>query len=141
MSFQHLLSFSIASFLFILVLIFFSHFLSHIFISYNYLDSSPYSLVFCLNPGTRLTTKLEICTTKYPITKRNSWTDCRMVSEPRKQSMAWMETDYSKHTHFRWKIKWRLELWTRYELWVRQPFSKIPLKRQPLLYKSVMRSS
>ena len=27
----------------------------------------------------------------------------------RKQSMAWMETDYSKHTHFRWKIKWRLE--------------------------------
>ena len=25
-----------------------------------------------------------------------------MVSEPRKQSLAWMETDYSKHTHFRW---------------------------------------
>ena len=24
--------------------------------------------------------------------------------------MAWMETDYSKHTDFRWKIKWRLEL-------------------------------
>ena len=24
-------------------------------------------------------------------------------------SMAWMETDYSKRTHFRWKIKWRLE--------------------------------
>ena len=23
--------------------------------------------------------------------------------------MAWMETDYSKDTHFRWKIKWRLE--------------------------------
>ena len=23
--------------------------------------------------------------------------------------MAWMETDCSKHTHFRWKIKWRLE--------------------------------
>ena len=23
--------------------------------------------------------------------------------------MAWMETDYSKHTHFRWKIKWQLE--------------------------------
>ena len=23
--------------------------------------------------------------------------------------MAWMETDYSKHTYFRWKIKWRLE--------------------------------
>ena len=23
-----------------------------------------------------------------------------MLSEPRKQSMAWMETDYSKHTHF-----------------------------------------
>ena len=32
-----------------------------------------------------------------------------MVSELRKQSMAWMETDYSKHTYFRWKIKWRLE--------------------------------
>ena len=32
-----------------------------------------------------------------------------MVSEPRKQSMAWMETDYSKHAHFRWKIKRRLE--------------------------------
>ena len=32
-----------------------------------------------------------------------------MVNEPRKQSTAWMETDYSKHTHFRWKIKWRLE--------------------------------
>ena len=32
-----------------------------------------------------------------------------MVSEPRKQSMARMETDYSKHTHFRLKIKWRLE--------------------------------
>ena len=23
--------------------------------------------------------------------------------------MDWMETDYSKHTHFRWEIKWRLE--------------------------------
>ena len=23
--------------------------------------------------------------------------------------MAWMETDDSKHTYFRWKIKWRLE--------------------------------
>ena len=32
-----------------------------------------------------------------------------MVSEPRKQSMAWMETDFSKRTHFQWKIKWRLE--------------------------------
>ena len=32
-----------------------------------------------------------------------------MVSEARKQSMAWMETDYSKHTHFRWKRKWRPE--------------------------------
>ena len=34
-----------------------------------------------------------------------------MVSEPRKQLMAWMETDYSKHIimHFRWKRKWRLE--------------------------------
>ena len=42
-------------------------------------------------------------------TKRNSYADCRMVSEPRKQSIAWIETDYSKHTHFRWKIKWWLE--------------------------------
>ena len=33
-----------------------------------------------------------------------------MVSEVRKQSMAWTEMDYSKHvTHFRWKIKWQLE--------------------------------
>ena len=23
--------------------------------------------------------------------------------------MAWMETDYSKHSHFQWKIKWPLE--------------------------------
>ena len=23
--------------------------------------------------------------------------------------MARMETDYSKHTYFRWKVKWRLE--------------------------------
>ena len=32
-----------------------------------------------------------------------------MVSDARKKSMAWMETDYSKHTYFRWKVKWRLE--------------------------------
>ena len=32
-----------------------------------------------------------------------------MVSEARKQSMARMETDYSKHTYFWWKVKWRLE--------------------------------
>ena len=31
-----------------------------------------------------------------------------MLSEARKQSMVWMETDYSKHTHFRGKIRWRL---------------------------------
>ena len=31
-----------------------------------------------------------------------------MVSEPRKQAMAWMEIDYPKHTCFRRKIKWRL---------------------------------
>ena len=31
-----------------------------------------------------------------------------MVLEMRKQSMAWMETDYSRDMHFRWKIKWRL---------------------------------
>ena len=23
--------------------------------------------------------------------------------------MAWMERDYSKHTYFQWKVKWRLE--------------------------------
>ena len=23
--------------------------------------------------------------------------------------MAWMEADYSKHTYFLWKVKWRLE--------------------------------
>ena len=66
-------------------------------------------LCFCLHLGTWLTKLLEISTKKYLITKRNSQADFRMVSEPRKQSMAWMETDYSKHTHFRWKIKWRLE--------------------------------
>ena len=32
-----------------------------------------------------------------------------MVYEARKQSMTWMEMDYSKHAHFRWKTKWRLE--------------------------------
>ena len=33
-----------------------------------------------------------------------------MLSELRKQPMAWMETDYSKHTHFRWNwTKGRLE--------------------------------
>ena len=32
-----------------------------------------------------------------------------MVYEARKQSMAWMETDYTKHTHFWWKIKWRMK--------------------------------
>ena len=32
-----------------------------------------------------------------------------MVFEAREQLMAWMETDYSKHTYFRMKIKWRLE--------------------------------
>ena len=32
-----------------------------------------------------------------------------MVSEPRKQSMAWMVYDCSKHMHFRWKVKWWLE--------------------------------
>ena len=32
-----------------------------------------------------------------------------MVYEARRQSMAWMETDYSKYSHFQWKIRWRLE--------------------------------
>ena len=52
--------------------------------------SSSYSLkgpcqplsCFCLHLGTRLTKLLKI------ITKRNSRSDCKMVSEPRKQSMA-----------------------------------------------------
>ena len=35
----------------------------------------------------------------------------------RKQSIACME----QISHFRWKIKWRLGLWARYELWVRRP--------------------
>ena len=45
----------------------------------------------------------------YPSTKRNSQADCRIVSEARKQLMPWMETNCSKHTYFRWKIKWWLE--------------------------------
>ena len=32
-----------------------------------------------------------------------------MVSEVRKQLMALMEMDHSKHMHFQWKIKWWLE--------------------------------
>ena len=32
-----------------------------------------------------------------------------MTCELRKQLMAWMEMDYSKHTYFRWKIRWWLE--------------------------------
>ena len=28
-----------------------------------------------------------------------------MVSDPRNELMAWMETDYSKDMHSRWKIK------------------------------------
>ena len=32
-----------------------------------------------------------------------------MVYEAIKEWMASMEADYSKHTHFRWKIKWRPE--------------------------------
>ena len=34
-----------------------------------------------------------------------------MISEARKQSMAWMETDYPKHSHFRWKTKWLKHFW------------------------------
>ena len=30
------------------------------------------------------------------------------VSESRNELMAWMETDYSKHMHFLWKMKWQL---------------------------------
>ena len=32
-----------------------------------------------------------------------------MVSEAKNLLMAWMETDYSKHTYFRLKVKWLLE--------------------------------
>ena len=32
-----------------------------------------------------------------------------MVYEVRKQLITWMEMDYSKDTHFQWKIKWQLE--------------------------------
>ena len=31
-----------------------------------------------------------------------------MVYEVRKQLITWMEMDYSKDTHFQWKIKWQL---------------------------------
>ena len=68
-----------------------------------------HQLFFFLHLGTRWPSLLQISTKKYLITKRNSQADCRLVYEARKQSMAWMETDYSKHSHFRWKIKWRLE--------------------------------
>ena len=61
---------------------------------------------FCLHLETIISIALKISTKTNLITKRNSQTDCIMVSEPRKQSMAWMETDYSKHI---WEIKWRLE--------------------------------
>ena len=55
--------------------------------------------------GTRSTKLLEISTHA----RTHARTHCKMVYEAAKQSMAWMETDYSKHTHFQWKIKWRLE--------------------------------
>ena len=39
--------------------------------------------------------------------------------------MAWMETDYSKHMHFQWKIKWRMEHLGALEIMG----EKAPLKR------------
>ena len=53
--------------------------------------------------------------------------------------MAWMETDYSKHTYFRWKIKWRLEnfgalgimgeMWNVWGIWLY--FESILQRRAP----------
>ena len=58
-------------------------------------------LCFCLHLGMRSAKLLEISNNKkYLITKRNSWADCGMVSEARKQSTVWMETDYPKHTPY-----------------------------------------
>ena len=42
-----------------------------------------------------------------------------MVYEAGKQSMAWMETDYSKH--FRWKRNGGWSFWARKELWLTRP--------------------
>ena len=43
-----------------------------------------------------------------------------MAFEPRKQSMAWMKTDYSKHTHFLTDDKMAAAaFWARKEVWVR----------------------
>ena len=55
-----------------------------------------------------------------------------MVCEARKQSIARMETDYSKHTHFRWKIKWRLEHLSALGIMVEGPF-KVYIVFTPLL--------
>ena len=54
-----------------------------------------------------------------------------MVSETRKQSMAWMETDYSKHTYFRWKIKWRLEHLGAPGIMGERPVKQRPIISQP----------
>ena len=74
--------------------------------------SQPF-LCFCLHLGTRLTNLLEISTKKYLITKLNSWAVFKIVYEVRKQSMAGIETDYSKHTHFRRKINGGGSIWAR----------------------------
>ena len=37
--------------------------------------------------------------------------------------MPWMETDYSEHTHYRWKIKWRLEHLGALGIMVAGPFN------------------
>ena len=53
---------------------------------------------------------LELSTKNYLIIKMNGYSACRMVSEATKQLlMARIKMDYSKHTYFQWKIKWRLE--------------------------------
>ena len=44
-----------------------------------------------------------------------------MVYKARKQLMAWMETDYSKHTRFLRRRK--MEDKMHYELWARRPFN------------------
>ena len=48
-----------------------------------------------------------------------------MAYKARKQLMAWMETDYSKHTRFlkRRKMEDKMTAWAHYELWARRPFN------------------
>ena len=70
--------------------------------------------LFLFTSGDAIIKLLEMSIKRYLITKRNSQAGCRMVLETRKQSMAWMEhgrlqIPLKLDTHFRSKIKWRLE--------------------------------